>query len=246
VETIFQICLSNSLVALVLAVVATAVAAIGRRPALVHALWVLVLIKLVTPPLVPVPLSSPTPRMRLSSRTAHSTEPRVYYTWRYWDGIGARADLISARVKVPVDPAAAQARAKVAAEQAARKARLAAKAAETVTIPPPRASTIPQRTTTATFLARPGDLLKRVLTTTPLSSQAWALASWLGIALLWWSLTALRLRKFLRLLRSASRASAELQDQTSSLAARLGLRRVPEVWLVPSAIRLLMPNPSKR
>ena len=57
-ETVFQICLSNTIVALALAAGAVVAGAVGRRPALVHGLWVLVLIKLVTPPLVRLPLSN--------------------------------------------------------------------------------------------------------------------------------------------------------------------------------------------
>jgi probable HAF family extracellular repeat protein len=50
-DTIFQIGLSNSVAALLLAAVAAIVGLRGRRPALAHALWVLVLVKLITPPL---------------------------------------------------------------------------------------------------------------------------------------------------------------------------------------------------
>src|SRR4051812_12799756 len=48
--------LSNLIVAGVLAALAAAVARWGNRPALAHGLWVLVLLKLVTPPVVPLPL----------------------------------------------------------------------------------------------------------------------------------------------------------------------------------------------
>ena len=56
-ETVFQICLSNTIVAVGVALAAIVAGAIGRRPALAHGLWVLFLIKLVTPPLVRVPLT---------------------------------------------------------------------------------------------------------------------------------------------------------------------------------------------
>ena len=102
-ETIFQICLSNSLVALALAALAAGAAARKCRPAFVHALWVLVLIKLVTPPLLRVPLSPGSVRDLVTrARTvvapiepAHSslaTDPgklRDYYTWRYSGHYGA-------------------------------------------------------------------------------------------------------------------------------------------------------------
>ena len=56
-QTFLEITLSNAVVATVLALVAAVIGRVCRRPALVHSLWLLVLLKLVTPPLVPVSLS---------------------------------------------------------------------------------------------------------------------------------------------------------------------------------------------
>jgi beta-lactamase regulating signal transducer with metallopeptidase domain len=53
--------LSNVLASAALAVVAIAVGLVCRRPAVAHALWLLVLLKLVTPPLFRVPLPWPAP-----------------------------------------------------------------------------------------------------------------------------------------------------------------------------------------
>ncbi len=62
-ETVFQICLSNTIVSLAVAAAAVVAGAVGRRPALAHGLWVLVLIKLVTPPLMRIPLApAPLPK----------------------------------------------------------------------------------------------------------------------------------------------------------------------------------------
>lgn len=55
-ESLVQIGLSNAVVALVLAALAAVVGATVRKPALTHTLWLLVLLKLVTPPLVVVPV----------------------------------------------------------------------------------------------------------------------------------------------------------------------------------------------
>ena len=55
-ETLLQIGLSNILVATALAVLAAVVGAVTRRPALAHGLWLLVLLKLVTPPFVHLPI----------------------------------------------------------------------------------------------------------------------------------------------------------------------------------------------
>src|SRR5207244_4514013 len=51
-----ELLLSNLVVAAGLAAVALAAGRWGRRPALTHALWLLVLLKLVTPPVVGLPV----------------------------------------------------------------------------------------------------------------------------------------------------------------------------------------------
>ena len=56
-NAILEIGLSNALMALVLAMVAAAAATMRKsHPALVHALWLLVFVKLLTPPLIAVPV----------------------------------------------------------------------------------------------------------------------------------------------------------------------------------------------
>jgi beta-lactamase regulating signal transducer with metallopeptidase domain len=57
VDVFLHVVVSNAVVAAGLAVVALAVGLIWRRPALTHALWLLVLLKLLTPPLFPVQLA---------------------------------------------------------------------------------------------------------------------------------------------------------------------------------------------
>src|SRR5262245_55845577 len=62
--TLEQMVLSNALTATALAMLAVAVGLVCRRPALLHGLWILVLLKLVTPPIYPVEifhLSAPEP-----------------------------------------------------------------------------------------------------------------------------------------------------------------------------------------
>lgn len=63
IDLLLQIGISNALVAMVLALIALTVGIIVRRPQLTYMLWLLVFIKLVTPPILnfPVPvLSMPT------------------------------------------------------------------------------------------------------------------------------------------------------------------------------------------
>jgi beta-lactamase regulating signal transducer with metallopeptidase domain len=58
-DTLLFVGLSNALAATVLALVAAVVGRLWRRPAFTHALWLLVLLKLLTPPLFVVPVSWP-------------------------------------------------------------------------------------------------------------------------------------------------------------------------------------------
>ena len=55
-RTFVEIGLANAVAAAVLALLALAAGRWSRRPALVHSLWLLVLLKLLTPPLVPLSL----------------------------------------------------------------------------------------------------------------------------------------------------------------------------------------------
>jgi len=64
-DTLEQLVLGNAVAATALALLASAVGLVCRRPALVHSLWLLVLIKLITPPIWQVELFQvPTPSAR--------------------------------------------------------------------------------------------------------------------------------------------------------------------------------------
>src|SRR5262245_55640130 len=58
-DALLYVGLSNAVLAALLAIVAAVVTRLWPRPALAHALWLLVLLKLVTPPLVPLRLAWP-------------------------------------------------------------------------------------------------------------------------------------------------------------------------------------------
>jgi beta-lactamase regulating signal transducer with metallopeptidase domain len=55
-DTLLHVGFSNAVLATGLAALAAGVTCVCRRPALAHALWLLVLLKLLTPPLVPIPV----------------------------------------------------------------------------------------------------------------------------------------------------------------------------------------------
>jgi beta-lactamase regulating signal transducer with metallopeptidase domain len=79
VATLLSFVFSNTVAAIVLALIAAAVSKIVRRPALTHALWVMVLLKLFTPPVwtIPVRLApTPTPSVATDERTQVPVESR--------------------------------------------------------------------------------------------------------------------------------------------------------------------------
>jgi len=71
-DSILHFLLSNALVAAILAFVLVLVGSVWRHPRLLHMLWLLVLVKLVTPPVVTVPI-------RWSWDTARQTQPSSRY-----------------------------------------------------------------------------------------------------------------------------------------------------------------------
>lgn len=69
---------------------------------------------------------------------------------------------------------------------------------------------------------------------------------WLGGSTAWFLLAAIRILRFRRLLSSATPATPPLQQEVASLAARIGLGRVPDVRIVPSRVSPLVCTPLRR
>jgi beta-lactamase regulating signal transducer with metallopeptidase domain len=81
VDTLLQIGLTNAVVATALALLAAGVTRCCRHPALAHSLWLLVLLKLLTPALLPVPLTWPalpdTRRATVDAVASQSVSPAL-------------------------------------------------------------------------------------------------------------------------------------------------------------------------
>jgi beta-lactamase regulating signal transducer with metallopeptidase domain len=101
-DTLLQIGLSNAVVATALALVVACVGLLWRRPALVHSLWLLVLLKLITPPLfwVPVPWP-PTPTAHAAAAEASAAPEQTASVildgfnpddWPVADGVDGETD----------------------------------------------------------------------------------------------------------------------------------------------------------
>jgi beta-lactamase regulating signal transducer with metallopeptidase domain len=174
--TMLQVGAANAACAAVLALAALAAGRWSRRPALAHSLWLLVLLKLVTPPLFPLSLA--------------------------W---------------LPAEPAAppppAPERYVVLVLNDGERATTAT--APTTDAPAPEAP--PAR-----------------------SLPAWLpealVAVWLGGAAVWFARAGRHVWRFHSLLRHGTSAPEEMQQRARALAARLGLRRCPEVVFLPGPL----------
>jgi bla regulator protein blaR1 len=211
VHTFLGITLSNAVVATVLALVAAVIGRLCRRPALRHGLWLLVLLKLVTPPLVPVSLSwlgaLEVPALASDPSPEQEGPPPPSQPQQSGE-FNARVQGALTQAREP-DPAAAE------------------WILVPVESPAENTETAPSQTITLAALV-----------SACLRSSLWeaALPLWLGVAFVWLTWTAAQAYRFQRLLRYARKAPASLQGQAQALADRMGLRTCPGIWLVPGAV----------
>jgi beta-lactamase regulating signal transducer with metallopeptidase domain len=204
---LLQIGLSNAVVATGLALVAAVVGWLGRRPALTHGLWLLVLLKLTTPSLWPVKISWPANEEpeAVAVRAQPAVEPVELSTLAL--PAEALEDNPETEVVPPSDEELALAEPPPAVE---------ATAAETPPVAEPPAPIV---------AATPG-----------VAWQVVVGGIWLAGASLWFLVAAWRIHQFRRLLRFARPAPSGLEDQVQRLAERLGLKRCPGVWMVPGSV----------
>jgi RND family efflux transporter MFP subunit len=178
VESLLYVGLSNAAVTTVLALAAALASGFLRdRPTVVHTLWVLVLLKLLTPSLI---------RQELS-----------------WEAPADRV-ITSPGPTGPPDPLSASPEASAAL--------------------PATAATESPGVTVGSADVRPWPWVPALVTL------------WLTGAAVYWSVAGLRLYGFGRLLRAARPAPAALDERVTRVAARLGVRRPPGVWLVPARV----------
>jgi bla regulator protein blaR1 len=179
-QSLLCLALSNAILATMLAALVAVLSRFCRRPAVRHALWLLVLLKLITPPLVPIAVTWP--QSEVSEPQATEPPPSAF-----------------------VLPVVSEQREATAADS------------ETYLTGTQRE----QAMDSPLLVLRAGEVL---------------LGIWLSGALLWWTVVALRLRRFRRLLRLAQPAAADVQEQGRRLAALLGLRRCPPIVFVSAPL----------
>jgi beta-lactamase regulating signal transducer with metallopeptidase domain len=215
VDFLLELAWKNAVVAGALALAASAAGRLLRRPALAHGLWLLVLVKLVTPPLwqlaVPWPLATPASPAAPAS-TFVSLPPGELEAMHATAAVEAPAALIS----LATTSSTAQPRALPAESTPALESTLEAMSSESYT-----ASGV------APVEARPGF----TLTWPETLICVWALGSsaWLGLLFA-------RLRRFRRLARFATPASSLESCRVAELAASIGLKRTPALRFLPARV----------
>ncbi len=228
--------LANALVAGVLAIVALVAGRFSRRPAMVHALWLLVLVKLVTPPVITLPV----PWWEVAAVVVpadsweeedETTEVAVVPTLPVVQDIVLPSDLPRPMqikdlipdangklpVVMPVLPKAPPVKATEVAKAVAPPVPVAASKVRRKAITPPEPVPSPW----------PGIL--------NLAGVVWVVGT--GV---WFLVAGYRILSFQRLLRHARSAPSELQDHAAMLARQMGLSRGPRVALVPGPIPPLL------
>jgi len=213
-ESFVNTLIGNALAATVLALVAVALGRTCRRPAVTHSLWLLVMLKLITPALVPISLPIAQLIKPTETHAAASThvdrEPAEALVNEAPQELGAMANR-----PLAAGPLSSEARALLAEIVPDRS----------VADGEPR-SVDPSDEPTSMVISL----------TTRRSWERPLLALILSGALGFWSLAAVRIVRFQRELHGVPLASEEWQCRTAQLASQLGLARCPPLYLVPGRV----------
>ncbi len=239
-ETLLRIGLSNALMATVFAVLVAAFSRICRRPAVIHSLWLLVLLKLLTPPFWNIPLAWPD-RWQSATPVADSSrlpiEPPVM-PHSPTDGVSLAAETGTNTV---ADEEAISSGRWVARPESS-KGVLAAESrpSKTQGVPPTKRTMIGlQANSVSIDMPNPSAPETQGM----LPEISWLLlvvVIWLTGSAFWFALTAFRVSRFNRQLRYAQPAPQKVREQVRGLAGHFGLAQGPSVWLVPGRLSPLL------
>jgi bla regulator protein blaR1 len=228
-NALVQIGLTNAVAATAWAVLAAAVYRLSRRPALAHALWLLVLIKLLTPPLVVIPIAlpasedeSPAPVIAEAGQPANEPQPEPQ--------------------ALPQEPT--------------REVPLLPETNAGMVDPQPVTPSADVPLAVPQFLDMPAFPLHQPLlpelpqpriadldSSETIYEIPWLTllgGAWLGGSIAWFTVALVRIWRFQNALDLSQPAPASLQCEASTLAAQLGLRDCPAVWLMPGVVSPLL------
>jgi beta-lactamase regulating signal transducer with metallopeptidase domain len=211
-RTLLEMGLSNAVFAAILALPVAAIGRLCKRPALAHSLWLLVLLKLVTPPLVAVPedwLPSWQPSLFPGDSVAAAAEPNLH-----------AGDELAFASTMNTEPGEDTLPSRLTSTSSS------AEDSSVVTVP---VEGVPTAVVDVEVTDRDPEA----------KSVAWGnllFVVWPVGSVLWFAWAVLHICRFRRLLKHARPASVLLRDQVGFLARKMGIRRCPSIWLVPGAV----------
>ncbi len=260
--SILEFAILNALTASVMAVVAVVVSRYVRRPAVVHTLWVLVLLKLITPPIVAVPVglrmdhlsslrdssepddidqpygcateleeSSAANRVAVQNREIHTSaaEPALE--------LPANGTDVSDPQVVTSETLAAQCQDVEPHDQTVFPAKDVSAESQAELLPGSHDgdawTSQDKRLRAASAQATGTDWLVARWLPTAVSLVLWG---WLGGLAIWFVIQGIRILQFRRFLAFAELAPDSIQQQTQRLAASMGIRTAPQVWVISATI----------
>jgi beta-lactamase regulating signal transducer with metallopeptidase domain len=222
--TCLQIGLTNALWAAVLAVFVAAVTRVWRNPHLAHALWLIVLLRLVAPPLFQVPLQTPAWLTRAIDGAPPSISSDAVSATRLAHSDLERSDTKSAPSRVAKT-----------GENARSNSVLVARALEPVeSLPKSTVQSTPQATTNPSRVPSPGtpSSVARSISLLDIGAGLWICGSAFYLVV-----TVVRVRRFGRAIgRFRSLAPDWLADEIAELSGMVGLRRSPRLAVVEVAL----------
>ncbi len=229
-SALLEIALINAIVAGFLAVLAAGVGRLARRPALAHALWLLVLLKLLTPPIIQIPVAS----LWVAGNTGADDERQAAQQRQADDRPNNPNEIHAGAVAEwdnaiqPADPSIVLEEPLTATAPAPVPSSAGAPAADAGSVEPLETGGGSAAAQTAVVFN-----LRRLVV--PLLAIVWIAGSIL-IA----TLAVVRIARFRRLLKHGAAAPAWLVDEVERLAKQIGLKRVPATLLVPDTVSPLL------
>lgn len=215
--TLINIALINAVTVLPLALLAFVLGRAARRPALSHALWVVVLLKFVTPPLFQLPVTIDMPVANVGHIPKVPVTPRNIAA-HVDDESVTHSEGVIPNVSDPASESVARVETLIANE-------LAVANGQTLHADHRHPSFFTSTLKTcSTIWARYSDW------------RSLLLFSWLTGSSLWLTLQLLRAVRFQRRVLTSAVSYRELQQQTDELADALQLQRVPQVLIVDAAV----------
>ena len=210
-ESLVHAMLSNAVAVAVLVVLVAMIGRACRRPALIHALCLVVMLKLVTPPLVPVSLP-----------VGLDLAPEVWSSGEA--GKGFPESIAPAEMSPSVAVAAANARWDEPGGEISDVVETTLSEARVGVFPKAKPA-IPARVWNIGIGLPAGWRWEHLV-----------LAVVLAGAVAWWALALSRIMRFQRLMKEIKPASEEWQSCTAELGDRLGLAVAPTLCLVPGRV----------